>query len=192
MNVVIIDCFDSFTYNLYQLVGSLGATPVPVTCNKPIQDVKDADPDRIILSPGPGTPKDAGISADVIREFAGKVPILGVCLGHQTIIDTLGGKITRMDHPVHGMTSEIQNSGKGIFSGTPEHFSAARYHSLAAEKESLPKELTITATSMDDGVIMAVSHSKYPLFGLQFHPESIMTPVGRTIMKNFLHCGGEC
>ncbi|NLV28280.1 MAG: aminodeoxychorismate/anthranilate synthase component II [Methanomicrobiales archaeon] len=192
MNVVIIDCFDSFTYNLYQLVGSLGGNPIPLTCNKSLQDVINEEPDRIILSPGPGTPKDAGISADVIRMFAGKVPILGVCLGHQTIIDTFGGTIARMDRPIHGMTSRIQNSGQGIFSGTPPQFMAARYHSLAAKAQSLPADFTITATAVDDGAIMAVSHTKYPLYGLQFHPESIMTPEGRTIMKNFLQRGGEC
>ncbi|PWR72388.1 anthranilate synthase component II [Methanospirillum stamsii] len=192
MNVVIVDCFDSFTYNLYQLVGTLGANPIPLTSDKTIQEIKNADPDRIILSPGPGTPKDAGVCAEVIRTYSGKVPILGVCLGHQTIIDTYGGTISRMQNPVHGMTSEIENNGEGIFSGVPTKFHAARYHSLAVVPDTLPADFCITAATIDDGTIMAVSHVKYPIYGLQFHPESIMTPAGQMIMKNFLHHGGEC
>jgi len=192
MKVVLVDCFDSFTYNLYQLVGSLGADPIPITSNNPIEMVQKADPDRVILSPGPGTPLDSGVCAEVIKTYMGQVPILGVCLGHQTIIHTLGGTISRMKRPIHGMTSEIQTTGEGIFADVPRKFSAARYHSLAATPADLPSELTVTATAEDDGTIMAVSHRKYPLFGLQFHPESIMTPAGRTIMKNFLQFGGEC
>lgn len=192
MKVIIIDCFDSFTYNLYQLIGTLGAEPIPITSNNSIEVVQKAQPDRIILSPGPGTPKDSGVCAEVIRTFMGQVPILGVCLGHQTIIDTLGGTISRMKKPVHGMTSEITNTGEGIFSGVPRRFSAARYHSLAAVPGDLPSDLMVTATAEDDGTIMAVSHSRYPLYGLQFHPESIMTPTGRSIMKNFLQTGGVC
>lgn len=192
MNVVIIDCFDSFTYNLYQQVGSLGAQPIPITCNHPIETVQRADPDRIILSPGPGTPKDAGVCKEVIKTYIGDVPILGVCLGHQTIIHTLGGTISQMKHPVHGMASEIATNGEGIFANVPRHFSAARYHSLTAEPGSLPSDLTVTATAVNDGTIMAVSHKKHPLFGLQFHPESIMTPDGRAIMMNFLQLGEEC
>ena len=192
MKVVIVDCFDSFTYNLYQLVGSLGAEPVPITCNNPIGTIQKADPDRIILSPGPGTPKDSGVCREVIEAYMGQVPILGVCLGHQTIIDTLGGVIRQMNRPVHGMTSEIHTTGEGIFDGVPKSFPAARYHSLAAEPETLPSVLTVTATTQDDQTIMAVSHRKHPVFGLQFHPESVMTPAGRTIMKNFLMFGGEC
>ncbi|MDD1723670.1 MAG: aminodeoxychorismate/anthranilate synthase component II [Methanospirillum sp.] len=191
MNVVIVDCFDSFTYNLYQLVGSLGAQPMPVTCDMPISSITDADPDRIILSPGPGTPADAGVTAEVIRRFSGEIPILGVCLGHQTIVHTLGGRILRMARPVHGMTSEITNSGEGVFSGLPERFSATRYHSLTADPATLPSDLRVTATARDDGTIMGVAHQKYPVFGLQFHPESIMTPAGRQIMDNFLRTGGE-
>ena len=192
MKVVIVDCFDSFTYNLYQLVGSLGAEPVPITCNNPIETIQKADPDRIILSPGPGTPKDSGVCREVIEAYMGQVPILGVCLGHQTIIDTLGGVIRQMNRPVHGMTSEIHTTGEGIFNGVPKSFPAARYHSLTAEPKSLPSVLTGTATTQDDQTIMAVAHRKHPVFGLQFHPESVMTPAGRTIMKNFLMFGGEC
>lgn len=191
MNVVIVDCFDSFTYNLYQLVGSLGAEPIPVTCDMPISSIADADPDRIILSPGPGTPADAGVTAEVIRRYSGEVPILGVCLGHQTIVHTLGGRILRMSRPVHGMTSEITNSGEGVFNGLPERFTATRYHSLTADPATLPSALRVTAMAHDDGTIMGVSHTKYPVFGLQFHPESIKTPAGRRIMDNFLRTGGE-
>ncbi|NLW76643.1 MAG: aminodeoxychorismate/anthranilate synthase component II [Methanomicrobiales archaeon] len=192
MNVVIIDCFDSFTYNLYQLVGSLGADPIPVTSNNPVEIVEKKEPDRIILSPGPGTPLESGVCADVIKAYIGEVPILGVCLGHQTIIHTLGGTISRMKRPVHGMTSEIRTNGEGIFQSIPDRFTAARYHSLTAEPHHLPSELEVVATAEDDGAIMAVSHRKHPVYGLQFHPESIMTPHGRTIMKNFLQFGGEC
>lgn len=186
MNVVIIDCFDSFTYNLYQLVGMLGENPIPITCNNQIEVVRRAEPDRIILSPGPGTPKDSGICAEVIREYAGRVPILGVCLGHQTIIDTLGGTIVRMKRPVHGMTSEIECTGEGVLAGLPSRFTATRYHSLTALSEDLPSDLSVTATATDDGAIMAVAHKRYPLYGLQFHPESIMTEAGKQIMQNFL------
>lgn len=186
MNVVIIDCFDSFTYNLYQLVGMLGENPIAVTCNNPVEVVSRADPDRIILSPGPGKPEDSGVCAEVIREYAGTIPILGVCLGHQTIIHTLGGTIDRMKRPVHGMTSEIACSGEGVLAGLPSRFTATRYHSLTALPEYLPSDLSVTATATDDGAIMAVAHKKYPLYGLQFHPESIMTKVGKQIMQNFL------
>jgi len=192
MKVVIVDCFDSFTYNLYQLVGSLGAQPVPITCNNTIETIQKAEPDRIILSPGPGTPDESGVCRAVIETYIGQVPILGVCLGHQTIIHTLGGEIRRMKRPVHGMTSEIHTTGEGIFEGVPDSFPAARYHSLAANPENLPNVLKVTATSCDDHTIMAVAHKKHPVYGLQFHPESVMTLEGRTIMKNFLRFGGEC
>ncbi|HOL42258.1 MAG TPA: aminodeoxychorismate/anthranilate synthase component II [Methanospirillum sp.] len=192
MKVVIVDCFDSFTYNLYQLVGSLGAQPVPITCNNTIETIQKAEPDRIILSPGPGTPDESGVCRAVIETYIGQIPILGVCLGHQTIIHTLGGEILRMKRPVHGMTSEIRTTGEGIFDGMPDSFPAARYHSLAANPKNLPKVLKVTATSYDDHTIMAIAHKKHPVYGLQFHPESVMTPQGRTIMKNFLRFGGEC
>jgi len=190
MNVTIIDCFDSFTYNLHQLVGTIGAKPVAITCDQPISRIEQEEPDRIILSPGPGTPDESGVCPDVIQRYAGKVPILGVCLGHQTIVSSLGGNIVRLPNPVHGKTSLISHSGTGIFRGVEQSFAATRYHSLTAEKESLPKELMITATSEQDGCIMAVSHRRFPLHGVQFHPESIMTPAGYQIVKNFLRTGG--
>lgn len=190
MKVAIIDCYDSFTYNLFQLVGRLGAEPVPVLSDSPIGRIRALSPDRIILSPGPGTPEDSGICPDVIREYAGRVPILGVCLGHQTIIQTFGGTIRRMGRPVHGKTSSIVHTGEGIFAGIPSPFTATRYHSLAAEGHAIPEEFRTLAYAADDRCVMAVTHRDYPLYGIQFHPESIMTREGAGIMKNFLSGGG--
>jgi anthranilate synthase component 2 len=189
MKVVIIDCYDSFTYNLVQLVGRLGAEPVPVLSDEPIARVRSVDPDRIILSPGPGTPDDTGICQEIIREYAGTVPILGVCLGHQTIVHTFGGMIRRMDRPVHGKTSSIVHTGEGIFAGMESPFTATRYHSLEAAREAIPSMFRTVAYSAEDGCVMAVSHRSQPLFGVQFHPESIMTPTGAQLMKNFLSGG---
>ncbi len=186
MRVAIIDCYDSFTYNLYQLVGQLGSVPFPIPCDAPLEEVRDQDPERIILSPGPGTPDESGICRDVIREYAGSIPILGVCLGHQTIVQTFGGRICRMPVPVHGKTSSIVHTGEGIFSGIPSPFTATRYHSLMADPASVPPGFQVRAVSSDDHCIMAVTHPDLGLTGVQFHPESIMTPVGRILVKNFL------
>jgi anthranilate synthase/aminodeoxychorismate synthase-like glutamine amidotransferase len=190
MKVVIVDCFDSFTFNLLQMVGTIGAHPVAIPSDQPLQRITNEEPDRIILSPGPGTPEDSGICHKVIQTYAGKVPILGVCLGHQTIISSFGGKIVRLDEPVHGKTSQISHIGTGIFSGIPQLFTATRYHSLTADRDSIPEEFIITATSGEDESIMGVSHCKYPLHGVQFHPESILTTVGSQIIRNFLRTGG--
>ncbi|MCU0632630.1 MAG: aminodeoxychorismate/anthranilate synthase component II [Methanolinea sp.] len=190
MRVVIIDCFDSFTYNLYQLVGMLGAKPIPLTCDQPLSAVRDASPDCIILSPGPGTPDDSGVCPEVIKEFKGKVPILGVCLGHQTILHCHGGTVRRMDAPVHGKTSSIVHDGRGLLSGLPNPFTATRYHSLAAPADGVPEEFETVAFSEDDRCVMGVMHRTLPIYGLQFHPESIMTSEGRRIMENFLASGG--
>jgi len=190
MNVTIVDCFDSFTYNLHQLVGTLGADPVAITCDQEISRIEQENPDRIILSPGPGTPEESGICPEVIERYTGEIPILGVCLGHQTIIHTFGGKIIRLTEPVHGKTSRISHTGTGLFQGVPQAFTATRYHSLTADRITLPKEFNITATSEGDDCIMAVSHEQHPIHGVQFHPESIMTPAGRQIMENFLKTGG--
>ncbi|HWQ66407.1 MAG TPA: aminodeoxychorismate/anthranilate synthase component II [Methanospirillum sp.] len=189
MKVIIVDCFDSFTYNLTQLVGTLGAAPVAITCDNPLRRIEEENPDRIILSPGPGTPDDSGICPDVIRRYAGVVPILGVCLGHQTIASTFGGNIVRLAEPVHGKTSRIIHTGTGIFSGVENPFIATRYHSLTVRPNSVPSDFEVTATSAGDGCIMAISHRKFPVYGVQFHPESIMTPSGRQIMTNFLRNG---
>ena len=190
MNVTIVDCFDSFTYNLHQLVGTLGAEPVAITCDQEITRIEREKPDRIILSPGPGTPAESGVCREVIEQYAGVVPILGVCLGHQTIIHTFGGKIVRLDEPVHGKTCKISHTETGLFQGIPQAFTATRYHSLTADRNTLPREFRITATSEGDDCIMAVSHENLPIHGVQFHPESIMTPAGRLIMTNFLTTGG--
>ncbi|MDD1727616.1 MAG: aminodeoxychorismate/anthranilate synthase component II [Methanospirillum sp.] len=190
MNVTIVDCFDSFTYNLHQLVGTLGGEPVAITCDQEISRIERENPDRIILSPGPGTPTESGVCREVIEQYAGVVPILGVCLGHQTIIHTFGGRIVRLDEPVHGKTSKISHTETGLFQGIPQAFTATRYHSLTADRNTLPREFHITATSQGDDCIMAVSHEKLPIHGVQFHPESIMTPAGRLIMTNFLATGG--
>ena len=190
MKVVIIDCFDSFTYNLLQLVGTAGANPIAITSDQSIEKIEQEQPDRIILSPGPGTPDESGVCREVIERYAGIVPILGVCLGHQTIVQTFGGKIVRLETPVHGKTSQITHTGTGIFDGVSPSFTATRYHSLTADTESLPESIRVTATSQNDGCIMAVSHTTLSIHGVQFHPESIMTPAGYQIIKNFLKNGG--
>lgn len=190
MRVAIIDCYDSFTYNLYQLVGMLGGEPIPLPSDAPLGLVRETDPDRIILSPGPGTPDDSGICPDVIREFCGSVPILGVCLGHQTIVQTFGGRISRMQVPVHGKTSGIIHNGTGIFSGLPSPFPATRYHSLMADREAIPPGFEVQAVSSGDGCVMAVDNRRLQITGIQFHPESIMTPSGGVMMKNFLSGAG--
>lgn len=186
MRVAIIDCYDSFTYNLYQLVGQLGGIPLPIPCDASLDHVREQDPERIILSPGPGSPYESGICPDVIREFAGVIPILGVCLGHQTIVQTFGGKICRMKIPVHGKTSSIIHNGEGIFSGLPSPFSATRYHSLMADPGYIPPGFEIQAVSSEDQCVMAVTSSDLGITGVQFHPESIMTPSGKFLLKNFL------
>lgn len=186
MRVAIIDCYDSFTYNLYQLVGQLGGIPLPIPCDASLDNVREQNPERIILSPGPGTPDDSGICPDVIREYAGVIPILGVCLGHQTIFQTFGGKICRMKIPVHGKTSSIIHNGGGIFSGLPSPFSATRYHSLMADPDYIPPGFEIQAVSSEDQCVMAVTSPNLGITGVQFHPESIMTPSGRFLLKNFL------
>lgn len=186
MRVAIIDCYDSFTYNLYQLVGQLGGIPLPIPCDASLDYVREQNPERIILSPGPGTPDDSGICPDVIREYAGVIPILGVCLGHQTIFQTFGGKICRMKIPVHGKTSSIIHNGEGIFSGLPSPFSATRYHSLMADPDYIPPGFEIQAVSSEDQCVMAVTSPDLGITGVQFHPESIMTPSGKFLLKNFL------
>ncbi len=190
MKVVIVDCFDSFTYNLHQMVGMLGATPVTLTSDRPLSEVAAAAPDRVILSPGPGRPEDSGVCLDVIAKFAGEVPILGVCLGHQAIVYAFGGKVERLETPVHGKTSSIRHTGEGILAGIRSPLVATRYHSLATPADALPREFRTVAVSEDDGCVMGVMHRHLPIYGLQFHPESIMTPDGRQIMANFLGAGG--
>ncbi|MDD4255886.1 MAG: aminodeoxychorismate/anthranilate synthase component II [Methanofollis sp.] len=186
MRVLIIDCYDSFTYNLYQQVGKLGGEPVVVRNDAPASVLRDIDCDRVILSPGPGTPEDAGLCLDALRTVCREVPTLGVCLGHQAICTVFGGRVTRAGRLMHGKTSRIIHDGAGIFDGVPDPFSATRYHSLVADRATLPRELDVTATSLDDGYVMGVRHRDYPIDGIQFHPESILSPEGDRIIGNFL------
>lgn len=192
MKVLIIDCYDSFTFNLYQQVGKLGAEPVVLPSDTPLDVVKRTPCDRIILSPGPGTPQEAGVCPDVLDSMSRKIPTLGVCLGHQVICTAFGGEIIRAPNLMHGKTSIIRHNGKGLFTGVPTPFTATRYHSLVAKEESLPDELEITATSTDDGYVMGVRHRTYPVEGVQFHPESILSTEGDRIIRNFLYGAGGC
>lgn len=181
-----IDNYDSFTYNLVQYLGSLGAEVI-VKRNDEItlEEVKEIEPEGIVISPGPCTPKEAGISVPLIKKYYKDYPILGVCLGHQSIGYAFGGKIVRAKRLMHGKISQIYHIGEGVFEGIPSPFSAVRYHSLVIEKESLPEVLKITAWSEDDE-IMGIQHKEYPVFGVQFHPESVLSEHGMDILKNFL------
>ncbi|MFN3814358.1 MAG: anthranilate synthase component II [Aquificaceae bacterium] len=186
MKLLVIDNYDSFTYNLVQYFQILGCD-VAVRRNDEVslEHVKKAKPEAIVISPGPCTPKEAGISVDVIKEFYRELPILGVCLGHQAIGYAFGGKIVRAKNLMHGKASLIYHMSDGIFKGIKNPFSAIRYHSLVVERESLPDVLKITAES-DDGEIMGLEHRDYPVFGLQFHPESVLSECGTDLLKNFL------
>jgi anthranilate synthase component 2 len=184
--LLLIDNYDSFTYNLYQYLSELGAE-VEVVRNDAVTvpEVESMAPERIVVSPGPCTPKEAGISIELIRHFAGRVPILGVCLGHQSIGEAFGGVVAGAGEIKHGKTSIITHQGKGVLRGLPNPFEAIRYHSLAIQREGFPECLEITAES-ESGVIMAVRHRELAVEGVQFHPESILTPVGHDILRNFL------
>jgi anthranilate synthase/aminodeoxychorismate synthase-like glutamine amidotransferase len=181
-----IDNYDSFTYNLVQHLGEIGEDIRVFRNDKvTIKDIEELKPERIVISPGPCTPKEAGVSVDVIKYFAGKIPILGVCLGHQAIGAAFGGDIIRAPRLMHGKTSMIHHDGKTIFKGLPNPFEATRYHSLIIKKETLPDCLEITAWTEQDE-IMGVRHKEFIVEGVQFHPESILTKVGKTLLKNFL------
>lgn len=184
--ILLLDNYDSFTYNLAQYLGELGCT-VEVHRNDKIsvEQIVRRKPERIVVSPGPCTPKEAGISVELVRELAGKIPILGVCLGHQAIGEAFGGKIVRAPKLFHGKTSEIHHDNKGVFRKLPEPFTATRYHSLIIDRKTLPRELAITAETRD-GIIMGVRHRKYRLEGVQFHPESVLTAPGKQLLQNFL------
>jgi anthranilate synthase component 2/para-aminobenzoate synthetase component 2 len=186
VKLLLIDNFDSFVYNLAQAFGALGATPVVVRNDASVSALDAIEPDAVVVSPGPGTPRDAGVSVDAIKSFAGRVPVLGVCLGHQCIGEAFGGRIERARvGPVHGKTSEIDHSHTGIFDGLPSPFVATRYHSLAIDPDSFPAELEVTATSKD-GTVMGVRHKELPIDGVQFHPESVLTTEGPKLLANFL------
>jgi len=190
MKVLIIDNYDSFVYNLAQYVGELGAEPLvyrndQLTLKKALM----LKPDKIIISPGPGTPSQPryfGVCSQIIRHLSPKVPTLGVCLGHQGIVWTFGGRIVRAGRVMHGKTSPVWHDGRGVFKGVENPIQATRYHSLVAERASLPKCLAVTAVSLDDGEIMGVRHVEHPIEGVQFHPESILTRGGKQMVKNFL------
>jgi para-aminobenzoate synthetase component 2 len=184
--ILVIDNYDSFTYNLVQYLGELGQK-LEVQRNDKIDivEIENLNPDRIVISPGPGTPDQAGISLKLIRHFEGKKPILGVCLGHQAIGQAFGGNVVPAPYLMHGKTSEICHDSRTIFEGLPYRFQATRYHSLMVERKSLPKCLEVSATSTD-GLIMGLRHRECPIEGVQFHPESIMTSQGKTLLENFL------
>ena len=185
--LLIIDNFDSFTYNLVQYFGELGATPVVFRNNAiTIPEIDALRPERIVISPGPGRPEDAGVSEEVIRSFAGKVPILGVCLGHQAIGQVFGGRIVRAPKALHGKVSSIEHDGKGLFQGLRGAFDAGRYHSLAVANQEWPADLEVAARAAGDGVVMALRHKRWQVHGVQFHPESVLTPEGRHLLRNFL------
>ncbi len=189
MKILILDNYDSFVYNLYQRLGELGADPVVVRNDAiTLQGIQDLAPDAVVLSPGPGHPgnaRDFGVCADVLREISPTTPTLGVCLGHQGIGEVFGGKVAHAARLLHGKTSRIRHDGRTIFEGIPNPFCGGRYHSLAIDAASVPAELEVSATA-DDGEIMGVRHRRHPIEGVQFHPESILTPDGPAILRNFL------
>ncbi|MFQ5676130.1 MAG: anthranilate synthase component II [bacterium] len=184
--ILVIDNYDSFTFNLVQYLGELGAT-LQIHRNDKIQlsEITNLAPNGIVISPGPGRPEHAGITVELIKQFAGQIPLLGVCLGHQAIGLAFGGKIVQTPKLMHGKTSAIRHDGQAVLHGLPNPFVATRYHSLAVEKTSLPADLKITAES-EDGVIMGLQHKTHAIFGVQFHPESILTVDGKILLRNFL------
>jgi len=184
--ILVIDNYDSFTYNLVQYLGELGAQlEVRRNDQTTVEKIARLAPERIVISPGPKTPSEAGICLEVIEQFAGRLPILGVCLGHQAIGQAFGGKVIRAPEIMHGKTSEIRHDGRTIFAGLPNPFSATRYHSLIVERSTLPPCLEISATTAD-GLIMGLRHKEMKVEGVQFHPESVLTPVGKQLLANFL------
>jgi anthranilate synthase/aminodeoxychorismate synthase-like glutamine amidotransferase len=185
VKIAVIDNYDSFVYNLVQMLGELGAEPVVFRNDMPLEKITENEPDAIVISPGPKTPAEAGNSVECVRRFNGKLPILGVCLGHQSIAYALGGRIIQAKRLVHGKTSSIWHDGSELFEGVPNPFQATRYHSLVVEERTLPSCLIVCARS-EDGEIMGIRHKTDPTFGLQFHPESVLTRCGSTILENFL------
>ena len=184
--LLVIDNYDSFTFNLVQYLGELGADIVVKRNDQvTIDEIRAMKPDRIVVSPGPCTPREAGVSVALIKEMAGSVPILGVCLGHQSIGEAFGGNVVRAPYLMHGKTSRIHHDGRTVFSGLDQDFTATRYHSLIVDKDSLPDSLEISAQT-DDGLIMGLRHKELPVEGVQFHPESILTGAGKSLLENFL------
>lgn len=190
MTTLLIDNYDSFTYNLYQYLSELGAEIVVHRNDQVTVDECEAlAPDRVVISPGPGRPEGAGVSTEIVRRFAGRTPVLGVCLGHQCICEAFDGEIVGAGEIKHGKTSSISHDGRGVFAGLPEPFTAVRYHSLAADPPSLPDVLEVTARS-ESGIIMGVRHERFTVEGVQFHPESIATEHGKALLQNFLNLQG--
>ena len=188
--ILMIDNYDSFTYNLVQYLSELGEKLVVFRNDKIcLEEIEKMKPGYIVISPGPGRPSEAGISNEIIRKFSGKIPILGVCLGHQCIGEVFGGKVVSAGKLMHGKTSMIYHSGKGIFKSIPSPFEATRYHSLIVERKSFPRALEIMAWTKDKE-IMALKHKKFPVWGVQFHPESILTKEGKKLLKNFIQKSG--
>jgi anthranilate synthase/aminodeoxychorismate synthase-like glutamine amidotransferase len=186
MRLLLVDNFDSFVFNLAQAFGALGAEPVVMRNDSSLEELEAVNPDAVVISPGPGSPGSAGTSIDAIRAFAGRVPVLGVCLGHQCIAAAFGGVVERAEvGPVHGKTSLVEHDGRSLFEGMPEPFVATRYHSLSIQPGGLPDALEVSARSQD-GVIMGVRHRELGVEGVQFHPESVLTPEGPQLLKNFL------
>jgi anthranilate synthase component II len=185
--VLVIDNYDSFTFNLVQYLGELGAAVAVRRNNETtLDEIETLAPERILISPGPGRPEAAGITLEVIRAFGRRVPMLGVCLGHQAMGLAFGGSVVRAPLPMHGKTATIDHDGHGLFSGITASFQAARYHSLVVADEPWPETLTVTARSREDGLVMGLRHHTWPLHGVQFHPESILTDEGRHLLRNFL------
>jgi len=184
--VLLVDNYDSFVYNLAQSLGSLGAEPIVIRNDRPVAELEACEPDAVVISPGPGAPQDAGVSVDVVKRFAGRVPILGVCLGHQCIAAAYGGRVERAPGgPVHGKTSEVTHDGAGVFVGLPSPLVATRYHSLAVPESSVSVDLQVTAWS-EDGTVMGLRHGRHAIEGVQFHPESVLTAAGDDLVANFL------
>ena len=185
--VLVVDNYDSFTYNLVQYLGELGADVTVVRNDAAtIEEIARMGPTRIVISPGPGRPEDAGITMPIIRALGERVPIFGVCLGHQAIGAVFGGSVVRASRPMHGKTSTIEHGGRSVFHGIAGPFQASRYHSLVVREDDLPAELEITARTKEDGTIMGLRHKRWPVHGVQFHPESVLTDEGRRILRNFL------
>ncbi|OCA90799.1 aminodeoxychorismate/anthranilate synthase component II [Bacillus sp. FJAT-27225] len=185
--ILLLDNYDSFTFNLFQYIGELGETILVVRNDRfTIEEIRTLQPKAIVLSPGPGKPEDAGICMEVVKELHAEYPILGICLGHQAIAQAFGGVVRKAKRVMHGKVSLISHKSNGLFVGLPESIEVMRYHSLSADEETLPSELIVDATVVDDGEIMAFHHIDYPIYGLQFHPESIGTLHGKHLLKNFI------
>jgi len=185
--ILLIDNYDSFTYNLYQYFGELGEEITVIRNDQlTINDIKKLNPEAIILSPGPGRPENAGICVDVIKTFKGSIPILGICLGHQAIGYAFGATIDRADNIMHGKTSQVEHNRSDLFAGLPQYLEVMRYHSLVINKQTVPEELVVLGTTTCDEQIMAVKHKQFPIYGLQFHPESVGTVHGKKMLANFL------